>query len=125
MVLNEVQSKPDLHPRLLNKHQMAFHPARKIKTGDKNRETEETHPDAGACVWVGLQSFPNSLSSDVCASVMEMQIKLYVSVMTDETAEAPQKNPSMILKLDSKLPKHRGGGYKSSCSGYAAATGAR
>lgn len=52
---------------------------------------------------------PKPLSSDVCASVMEVQIKLYVSVMTDEATEAPQKN-SMILKLNSKLPKHRGGG---------------
>lgn len=80
---------------------MAFYPARKIKAGDETARQRRRIPrqerEDPAHVWVGRpnerksQSFP-TISSDVCAPVMEMQIKLSERVMTDEITDAARRN---------------------------------
>lgn len=118
--LNEVQSKPDLHPKLFKQTSNGVSPSKEDQSWRWNRKTEELHPEAGArrpnlCVggsseWKKSQSFP-TISSDVCASVMEMQIKLSLRVMTEEITDAARRN--RLLRVDdlivyANLPKQGG-----------------
>lgn len=68
------------------------------------------------CGWVvrmkkKSQSFP-TISSDVCASVMEMQIKLSERVMTDEITDAARRNRLLHVEDSNHLRNTQGGNIK-------------